>query len=34
MAISDVQLKGSWYTVFDGSGKKIKDIAGNNPQLS
>jgi hypothetical protein len=29
MAISDVQLKGSWYTVFDDNGKKIKDIQAN-----
>jgi len=27
MAISDVQLKGNWYAVFDASGKKIKDLA-------
>lgn len=26
MAISDVQLKGSWYTVFDDDGSKIKDL--------
>ena len=24
--ISDVQLKGSWYTVFDDNGKRIKDL--------
>jgi len=26
MAISDVQLKGSWYNVFDANGKKSKTL--------
>ncbi len=30
MAISDVQLKGSWYAVFGDSGKKIKDLAASS----
>ena len=30
MAISDVQLKGSWYAVFDGNGKNMKDIAASS----
>lgn len=28
--ISDVQLKGSWYAVFDGNGKKVKDLAASS----
>jgi hypothetical protein len=27
MSISDVQLKGSWYAVFDEKGKKVKEIS-------
>ena len=30
MAISDVQLKGSWYAVFDDDGKKIKELSCSN----